>query len=148
MRRSLLLLMVMAAALLVPTAQASPPTFIPQQSFSFTDPTTCGFDVNVDVVSGETLRLFSKGNVLVTGPLSATFSGNGKSVTAKIPGPTIGISGHTLLGKGITAGDPILLPDGKVTIAVVAGTVDESVVFPTVLVRGTVLLDVCAALSS
>ena len=144
MRRSLLLLMVLAAALAVPTAHASPPTFIPQPSISFIDP-TCGFDTTVDLVSGETLRLFSNGNLLVTGPLTATFSANGKSVTVNAPGPLIGISGHTIFGKGITVG-PIQLPDGQVTLASVAGAEDDSG-FPPVLVHGTVLLDICAALS-
>jgi hypothetical protein len=144
MRRSLLLLIVLAAALVVPTAHASPPTFIPQPNDSFIDP-TCGFDTTVDLASGETLRLFSNGNLLVTGPLTATFSANGKSVTVNASGPLIVTSGHTLFGQGITVG-PIQLPDGRLTIATVAGTEDDST-FPAVLVHGTVLLDICAALS-
>ena len=144
MRRSLLLLMVLAAALAVPTAHASPPNFIPQPSTSFTDP-TCGFDTTVDLSAGETLRLFSNGNLLVTGPLTATFSANGKSVTVNASGPLIATSGHSFFGQGITVG-PIQLPDGQLTIASVAGTEDDSN-FPAVLVHGTVLLDICAALS-
>ena len=145
MRRSLLLLVaVLAVALLVPAAHASPPTFIPQPSTSFIDP-TCGFDTTVDLVSGETLRLFSNGNLLVTGPLTATFSANGKSVTVNAPGPAIGIIGHTFVGEGLTGG-PTQLPDGQVTLALVAGTVDLTG-FPGVLVHGKVLLDICAALT-
>lgn len=144
MRRSLLLLMVLAAALAVPTAHASPPTFIPQPSTSFTDP-TCGFDTTVAVSAGETLRLFSNGNLLVTGPLTVTFSANGKSVTVNASGPLIATSGHSFFGQGITVG-PIQLPDGQLTIASVAGTEDDSN-FPAVLVHGKVLLDVCAALA-
>jgi hypothetical protein len=144
MRRSLLLLIVLAAAVAVPTAHASPPTFIPQPSASFIDP-TCGFDTNVDLSAGETLRLFSNGNLLVTGPLTVTFSANGKSVTVNAPGPLIVTSGHEFFGQGITAG-PIQLPDGRLTIAVVAGTQDDSA-FPGVLVHGRVQLDICSALS-
>jgi len=144
MRRSLLLLTVLAAALAVPTAHASPPTFIPQPSTSFIDP-TCGFDTNVELSAGETLRLFSNGNLLVTGPLTATFSANGKSVTVNASGPLIATTGHEFFGQGITVG-PIQLPDGRLTIASVAGTEDDSS-FPAVLVHGRVLLDVCAALS-
>jgi len=135
--------MVLAGALAVPTAHASPPTFIPQPSTSFIDP-TCGFDTTVDLSAGETLRLFSNGNLLVTGPLTVVFSANGKSVTVNAPGPLIA-TGHEFFGQGVTVG-PIQLPDGEVTIAAVAGTEDDSG-FPPVLVHGKVLLDVCAALS-
>jgi hypothetical protein len=95
--------------------------------------------------AGETLRLFSNGNLLVTGPLTVTFSANGKSVTVNASGPLIATSGHSFFGQGITVG-PIQLPDGQLTIASVAGTEDDSN-FPAVLVHGTVLLDICAALT-
>jgi hypothetical protein len=141
--RRIWLLVVVAAAVIAPAARADSPTFTPLPAFTFTD-TTCGFDVLIQASAGETLKEFSNGSVIVSGPLSATLSANGKTITVNIPGPFIAISGHTATGLGLGL-IPIQLPDGRVTLAYVAGPVDESG-FPT-LVHGKVLLDLCAALA-
>jgi hypothetical protein len=142
--RRFLLLAVVSAALIVPAARADSPTFTPLPAFTFTD-TTCGFDVFVQASAGETLKEFSNGTVIVSGPLSATLSANGKTVTVNIPGPYIAISGHRALGHGLGL-IFIELPDGGVTLAYVAGVIDDEV-FPQTIIHGTVLLDVCAALA-
>jgi hypothetical protein len=142
--RRIWLLAVVAAAVIAPAARADSPTFTPLPVFTFTD-TTCGLDVLVQLSAGETEKDFSNGTVIVSGPLSATLSANGKTVTVNIPGPFIAISGHTAIGLGLGLLPGILLPDGRVTFAYVAGVVDESG-FPT-LVHGTVKLDVCEALA-
>jgi hypothetical protein len=142
--RRFLLVVVAAAALIAPAARAGSPTFTPLPAFSFTD-TTCGFDVLVQASAGETLKEFSNGTVIVSGPLSATLSANGKTVTVNIPGPYIAISGHTAFGHGLGL-VAIQLPDGRVTLAYVSGLIDDEV-FPQRLIHGTVLLDVCAALA-
>jgi len=141
--RRIWLLVVVAAAVIAPAARADSPTFTPVEAFTFTD-STCGFDVLVQGSAGETLKEFSNGTVIVSGPLSATFSANGKTVTVNIPGPFIAISGHTATAYGLGAG-AFQLPDGRVTLAYVSGVVDESG-FPT-LVHGKVLLDLCEGLA-
>jgi hypothetical protein len=143
MRRFSLLIAVMTAALIVPAAHADTPTFTPLPAGTFTD-TTCGFDVTVQFSAGETLRVFSNGTVIVSGPLTDTLSANGKTINVAVPGPLIAITGHAVYGLGVGAG-PVQLPSGQITFVVVAGQVDLSA-FPT-LVHGTVLLDVCAALA-
>jgi hypothetical protein len=142
--RRIWLLIVVAAALIVPAARADSPTFTPLPAFTFTD-TTCGFDVFVQASAGETLKEFSNGTVIVSGPLTATLSANGKTVTVNIPGPYIAISGHTAFGHGLAL-VAIQLPDGGVTLAYVSGVIDDEV-FPQRIIHGTVLLDVCAALA-
>jgi hypothetical protein len=142
--RRIWLLVVVAAAVIAPAARADSPTFTPLTAFSFTD-TTCGFDVLVQASAGETLKEFSNGTVIVSGPLTATVSANGKTVTVNIPGPYIAISGHTALGHGLGLVF-IQLPDGGVTLAYVSGVIDDEV-FPQRLIHGTLLLDVCAALA-
>jgi hypothetical protein len=147
MRRFLLLTVATVAAVaLVATTSASAggPVFVPLPSGSFTD-STCGFTVTAQFSAGETLKQFSNGTVIVTGPLTGVWSANGKSVTVNVPGPFIAISGHTAYGNGVGAGD-VLLPDGEVTIAYSAGMTDLSGPVG-VLVHGTVLLDICAALA-
>jgi hypothetical protein len=143
MRRFWFLLAAITAAIIVPGAQATRPTFIPVPAISFTD-TTCGFEMSVQGSAGQTAKVFSNGTVIVTGPLTATVSANGKTLTLSIPGPFVAINGHTVfgLGRGLSA---IQLPSGQITFALVAGQVDLSA-FPTLL-HGTVLLDVCAALA-
>jgi hypothetical protein len=113
-------------------------------AFSFTD-TTCGFEVLVQASAGETLKEFSNGTVIVSGPLRATLSANGKTVTANVPGPYVAISGHAALGHGLGL-VVIQLPGGQLTLAVVSGVIDDEV-FPQRLIHGTVMLDVCAALA-
>ena len=98
--RRIWLLAVVAAALIAPAARADSPTFTPLPAFTFTD-TSCGFDVLVQASAGETEKDFSNGTVIVSGPLSATLSANGKTVTVNIPGPFIVISGHAATGLGL-----------------------------------------------
>jgi hypothetical protein len=136
-----------AAALLgVSVAQATPPTIVPAPSVDFTDTTSCGFDVDIHfTASGETAKIFSDGTIIVTGPLAASFSANGKSVTLSVPGPAT-ITGESVTGHGVGAG-PTLLPDGRTTLSYNAGTVDIS--GPAgVIIHGHMLLDICAALAS
>jgi hypothetical protein len=144
MRRFWFLIAVGAAAAIVPAAQAGSPTFTPSPPGSFTD-TTCGFDVSIQGSAGQTEKDFSDGTVIVTGPLSATFSANGKTITVTIPGPLVAISGHGFYGEGLYGG-PLQLPDGQLLLAVAAGTVDVSA-FPAVLVHGAVVLNLCTALA-
>lgn len=56
------------------------------------------------VSAGETAKLFSDGSVIVTGPLGATFSANGKTVAVNIPGPTVTITGHAFFRVVFSAG--------------------------------------------
>ena len=143
MRRFLLFAAVAAAAVAVPAAQADPPVITPAPGTDFTD-TTCGFPVQVHyTTNGETAKIFSDGTVIVTGPLGATFSANGKNVSLNIAGPAM-IRGDTVIGHGVGAG-PVLLPNGMTTLAYMAGQVDISgpVGMP---LHGHMLLDICAAL--
>jgi hypothetical protein len=135
-----------AALLSVPVAQATPPTIVPAPGVDFTDTTSCGFDVDVHyTTNGETAKIFSDGKIIVTGPLAATFSANGKSVTLNIAGPAT-ITGESVIGHGVGAG-PTLLPNGQTTLAYNAGVVDISGAAG-VIIHGHVLLDICAALAS
>jgi hypothetical protein len=139
-------LAVAAALLSVPVAQATPPTIVPAPGSDFTDTTSCGFDVDVHyTTNGETAKIFSDGKIIVTGPLAASFSANGKSVTLNIAGPAT-ITGESVIGHGVGAG-PTLLPNGQTTLAYNAGVVDISGP-AAVIIHGHVLLDICAALAS
>ena len=141
-----LVLAVAAALLSVPVAQATPPTIVPAPGVDFTDTTSCGFDVDVHyTTNGETAKIFSDGKIIVTGPLAATFSANGKSVALNIAGPAT-ITGESVIGHGVGAG-PTLLPNGQTTLAYNAGVVDISGP-AAVIIHGHVLLDICAALGS
>ena len=143
---TLVLLVAVAALLSVPVAQADPPTIVPAPGVDFTDTTSCAFPVDVHyTVNGETAKIFSDGKVIVTGPLAATFSANGKTVALNIAGPAT-ISGESVIGHGVGAG-PTLLPNGQTTLAYNAGVVDISGPVA-VIVHGHVLLDICAALAS
>ena len=146
MRRIWLLIALITTALIVPAAHADSPTFTPLPASTFTD-STCGFDVTVQISAGETLKVFSNGTLIVSGPLTTTVSANGKTITVAVPGPLVAVSGHAVYGLGVSF-VPVQLPSGEI-LAVVAGKVDLSA-FPTLpptLVHGTVLLDVCAALA-
>jgi hypothetical protein len=140
-----LVLAVAAALLSVPVAQATPPTIFPAPGLDFTDTTSCGFDVDIHyTTNGETAKLFSDGTIIVTGPLAASFSANGKTVTLNIAGPAT-ITSESVTGHGVGAG-PTLLPNGQTTLAYNAGTVDISGP-AAVIIHGHVLLDICAALA-
>jgi hypothetical protein len=141
-----LVLAVAAALLSVPVAQASPPTIVPAPGVDFTDTTSCGFDVAIHyTTNGETAKIFSDGRIIVTGPLAASFSAGGKSVTLNIAGPAT-ITSESVIGHGVGAG-PTLLPNGQTTLAYNAGNVDISGP-AAVIIHGHMLLDICVALAS
>jgi hypothetical protein len=149
-RRPILVLLA-AAALATPLAQAEPPVIEPAPTQDFVDSSTCSFPVSIHfTVNGETAKTFSSGKVLLTGPLAAQFSANGKSVTVNISGPvtiTPTSSGSvTVVGRGVGAG-PIETPNG-VTIGYAAGQVAINP-FTGIgtLEHGTMRLDICAALT-
>jgi hypothetical protein len=134
-----------AAALLASSASADAPTFVPLTAADFTDTTTCAFPVSISfTMVDETAVFFGDGRILVTGPVKATFSANGKSVTLNVSGPTT-IEGNTVFGHGVGAG-PTALPGGGVTLAYNAGVADISSPVATLL-HGHMLLDICAALT-
>ena len=146
MRRFLLLMLVAAAVAAVPVAQAGKPVIMPAPALNFTDDTTCGFDVVVHyVANAETMKIFDSGKILITGPLSATYSANGKTTAVlNISGP-VEINGATALARGIGAGT-IQMPDGTLMMVHAAGVVEFSSAGAT-LVHGHILLDICAALA-
>jgi hypothetical protein len=150
--RALAITVLGAVALLAASlAQAAPPTITPAPGSNFVDTTTCGFPVSVTfVVNGQTAKAFSDGRTIVTGPLVASFSANGKTVTLNISGPatiTITDSSVTVVGHGLGAG-PLSTPGGGVTLAYDTGlaTIDPNTGVAT-LTHGTVFLDICAALA-
>jgi hypothetical protein len=142
--KTLFLTAAAVAACLAPAALADPPTIVPVPNTDFTD-TTCGFDVAVHyTMSNETLKIFSDGTIIAAGPIKATFSANGKTVSLNISGPAM-LRGESVVGYGVGAG-PTLLPDGSVTLGYNAGQVDIS--GPAAVIQhGHMLLDICAALS-
>lgn len=144
MRRFLLFTAVVAVAVAVPAAQAAPPVIVPAPGTDFTD-TTCGFPVQIHyTTNGETAKIFSDGTVIVTGPLGATFSANGKTVSLNIAGPAM-FRGDTAIGHGVGVG-PVLLPNGTTTLAYSAGQVGD-ITTVGVPLHGHLLLDICAALA-
>jgi hypothetical protein len=141
-----LLMLALTAAFAAPAARADPPQVFPLTAFDFVD-TTCGFDVSAHfVLNGEVLRVFSNGNSLITGPLSAELSANGKTVSVNISGPGIFTGSRDFFGAG-TGLWRVQTPTG-LTLAVVAGVI--SIDFQTgvaTVVHGTVVTDLCAALA-
>jgi hypothetical protein len=155
MRKLIVLLLAFAAVIGVPTALAEKPIFALAPAEDLVDSTTCGFDVAVHyTVSGETAKTFANGKVIVTGPLFAAFSANGKTISLNISGPATVVPGTdgsvAIIGRGVGAG-PFLTPSG-VTLAYAAGTVSltdfASGTGPIVLEHGKILLDICAALAA
>jgi hypothetical protein len=148
--RSFLVLLVVLAAVAVPAAQAGKPIVSPAPAEDHVD-TTCGFAIAVHVtVNGETAKEFSNGKVLITGPLAAQFSANGKSITLNVSGPTTvtptADGSVTIIGHGVGIG-PLFTPNG-VTLAYSAGVASiDPAGGPATLVHGHILLDVCAALA-
>jgi hypothetical protein len=139
-----------AAALAVPVAQAAPPIITPSPASDFVDTTSCAFPVSVHItLNNETAKIFTSGKVIVTGPLAAQYSANGKTLSLNISGPatiTSAADGSTsIVGHGVGVG-PVLTPNG-VTLGYLAGTVSISTTGPVVLLHGTLLLDLCAALA-
>jgi hypothetical protein len=152
MRKLFLLLVLMAAgaAIAAPGANADQPTITPAPATDFVD-TSCGFPVSVHyVVNGETAKTFTNGTTIITGPLFAEFSANGKSITLNISGPgTITVSGDsvTITLHGVGAGE-LLTPNGPVLVYT-AGPVSVVSFSPPqgVLEQGKVLLNICATLA-
>ena len=146
MRRLGLGLALIVAMVAVAAAQAAPPTRVPITVTDFTD-NTCSFTVDVHVTtSGEKGTFFSDGTILVTGPLKATFSANGKSVSLNVSGPTKISPSGTIIGHGVGIG-PLELPGGAVTFAYTAGVADITTQ-PATLLYCHVLLDLCVALAA
>ena len=150
MRKFIVLMLVFAAGLAVPVARADPPTRIPLTSADFVD-TTCGFPVAVHIVrDGETLKVFSNGKAIITGPLSVQLSANGKTVSLNVSGPatiTNNPDGSvTIIGHGVGFG-PTQTTNG-VTLAYNAGVVSiDPVTDIATIEHGTMLLDLCTALA-
>src|SRR5215471_13613766 len=109
-----LVLALLATVLVIGAAQATPPVFVPAPIPDFTFPDAiCGFPVQVHfTVNAETAKIFSDGTIIVTGPLVATYSANGKSVTLNISGPGIIHPSGTATGFGVQAG-PGMLSNGE-----------------------------------
>jgi hypothetical protein len=137
-----------AGLVAVPVAQASSPTITPAPAEDVVDTTSCGFPVSVHfTVNRQTAKAFSDGAVLITGPLKAEYSANGRTVSLNIAGP-VSIQPQddavTIVGRGVGAG-PVLTSEG-VTLAYVGGSVSISPSGEAVLEHGTILLDICQAL--
>jgi hypothetical protein len=149
MKKLLILAVGLGAVLVVPVSQADQPVITPAPASDFVD-TTCGFPVSIHfTVNGETAKTFSSGKTILSGPLVAQFSANGKSVTLNVAGPVtiIPTDGSVIfIGRGVGAG-PISTPTG-VTLGYAAGTasIDTTTGIAT-LVHGHMLLDICAALA-
>jgi hypothetical protein len=153
MRKLLVLLMAMTAgaAAAAPDVFADPPTVTPSPATDYVDMTSCAFPVSVHfTVNGETAKTFTSGTTIITGPLFAEYSANGKSITLNISGPgTVTVSNGSVLIilHGVGAG-PLVTPNG-VVLAYTAGPVSVVSTSPLegVLEHGTVLLNICDALA-
>jgi hypothetical protein len=142
-----LVLALLATVLVVGAAQATPPTIVPAPNFDHID-MSCEFPVEIHfTMNGETAKIFSDGSIIVTGPLKATYSANGKSLSLNIAGPaTISPSG-AVTAYGVGAGATVL-PDGQLTLGYLAGLVDIDLTNRTaMLLHGHLVLDICAALT-
>ena len=152
MRKLLLLvvLMTVGAAIAAPDVYADQPTFTPSPNTDFVD-TTCGFPITVHfVVNGETAKTFTSGTTIVTGPSFAQLTGpTGKSITLNNSGPakiTVSDGSVMIIGHGHGFG-PLVTPNGLV-LSYVAGVISISTSpLEGVLLRGHVLLNLCAALA-
>jgi hypothetical protein len=149
--RKFTLLTLVVAAIAVPVARADQPGRFGLTSFDTVDTTSCAFPVAVHITSqGETLTVFSNRS-LITGPIFAEFSANGKSVSINTSGPGFFTSNPdgsvTIVARGVSSG-PLQTGNG-VTIGYWAGvaTIDPATGIAT-LEDGTLLLDICAALSA
>jgi hypothetical protein len=152
MRKLLLLLTLMTAgaAIAAPGANADQPTITSAPSTDFVD-TSCGFPVSVHfVVNNETAKTFTNGTTIITGPLFAELSANGKTITLNTSGPgTITVSGSSVMITihGVAFGE-LLTPKGPVLVQT-AGKVSVVSLSPPqgVLEHGKVLLNICSALA-
>ena len=141
-------LALLVTVLVVGAAQATPPVIAPAPFLDFTDETTCGFPLEVHfTVNGQLAKTFSDGTVRVTGPVKATYTANGKSVSLNIAGPAEISPTGTVTARGVGAG-PTVLPNGELTFGYLAGLVDPDITTGTVvLLHGHLVLDICAALA-
>jgi hypothetical protein len=137
------------AAIAAPAAFASQPTFVSVSNTDFVDATSCAFPVGIHTdVSNETAKIFSNGNVIITGALKVTLTNlndTTKSVSINASGPGFFLVGDNgaLLFKGTGAGFGPL----ENTIAFVHGLVLIPLVpSGTTLIFGHTV-DLCAALS-
>jgi hypothetical protein len=140
-------LALLVTVLVVGAAQATPRVIAPAPFVDFTDTTTCGFPLEVHfTVNGQKAKFFSDGTIIATGPVKATYSANGKSLSLNIPGPTMISPSGTVTGNGVGAG-PTVLPDGELTFGYLAGLVEiDFTAGVAVLLHGHLVLDICAAL--
>ena len=145
-------LAVLVTAFAVPSvAQAGGPIIVPSPAADLVDTASCDFPVSVHFTANDqSAKVFSSGKVIVTGPLGAEFSANGKTVSLNISGPTTVTEAPdgsvTIIGRGTGAG-PFQTSSG-VTLAYAAGPVAVSPTGdPAVMLHGTILLDICAALA-
>jgi hypothetical protein len=138
----------------VPFARADQPAIIPLQAFDFVYPADfCGFPVSAHfVLNGETLKVFGAlgTRAMVTGPLSAQLSANGKTVSLNVSGPsfiTFNPDGSmTIVGRGVGFG-PTQTANG-VTLAYNAGVVSiDPATGVATIEHGTTLFDACMALA-
>jgi hypothetical protein len=142
-----LVLALLVTVLVVGAAQATPPVIVPAPFVDFTA-TTCGFPLEVHfTLNGQTAKIFSDGTIRITGPVKATYTANGKSVSLNIAGPAkIGPTG-AVTAQGVGAG-PTELPHGELTFGYLAGQVEVDISTGTaLLLNGHLVLDICAALA-
>jgi hypothetical protein len=145
-RRLFMLIVLLAAAAVPASAVGAPPKIEPAGAPPpFTD-TTCGFDVTVTLVSGETAKTFSDGSRIVSGSLTVEFSANGESVSRHIAGPVFISPGGTIIGRGV-GGGPLITAEGTI-LGFAAGPALVTASGASTLQHGTILLDVCAALAA
>ena len=143
-----LVLALLVTVLVVGAAQAAPPVIVPAPFADFTDTTTCGFPLEVHfTVNRETAKIFSDGTIRVTGPVKATYTANGKSVSLNIAGPGEISPTGTFTAQGVGAG-PTELPNGELTFGYLAGQVEIDITAGTaLLLNGHLVLDICATLA-
>jgi hypothetical protein len=143
----LITLMTVGAAIAAPGANADQPTITPAPSTDFVD-TSCGFPVSVHfVVNNETAKTFTNGTTIITGPLFAVLSANGKSIRLDTSGPAMISASGAITIHGVSFGE-LLTANGPVLVQT-AGTVSVVSFVPPqgVLEHGKVLLNICAALA-
>jgi hypothetical protein len=140
------------AVMAAPLAWADPPIITPTPNADYVDTTSCAYPVAIHfAVNDEVAKTFTDGTTIITGPLFATYSANGKSVTLNISGPgTATVSGDSVLitGHGVAAG-PMVTANSSF-LAYVAGVVSitTSPTLNGVLQHGTVRLNICDALAA
>ena len=143
-----LVLALLVTVLVVGAAQATPPVFAPAPFADFTDETTCGFPLEVHfTVNGQTAKIFSDGTIRITGPVKATYTANGKSVSLNIAGPAKISPTGAVTAQGVGAG-PTELPNGELTFGYLAGQVEIDITAGiAVLLHGHLVLDICDTLA-